>query len=106
MLFYAYIVDASHREVLSVKVSSKLELGKNGESYFTEDSFLHNPLVQKGRLLFQIIKEIKQKLFLRFNRAEVLLSGYTVAVKIIHPPLCRYICLLIFGERPTIKVFY
>ena len=33
-------------------------------------------------------------------------SASTVAVKIIHPPLCRYICLLIFEERLNIKASY
>ncbi len=75
MHFYAYIVDASHREVLSVKVSSKLELGENGESYFTEDPFLDNPLVQRGILLFQMKKKWNKN-FLRIDRAEVLLPGY------------------------------
>ena len=35
-----------------------------------------------------------------------LLLILTLAVKIIHPPLCRYICVFIFEERPTIKASY
>ena len=70
------MVDASYREELSLKVSTKLELWKNVELYFTEDTFLDKPVVQKERLLFQLEKR-KDKCFFRIDRAGALLSEYT-----------------------------
>ena len=54
--FCAYSVDTAHREELSLKVSSKLEVRKNPERHFTEDTFFDDPLMKKERLIFQMEK--------------------------------------------------